>query len=114
MTDAREALALEKRDKAFTNRSKIGCITKADAQLAIARLQGGLHELAASSLRRRQGTAIRARGQPEAQPLGGPARELPESVLKQLEVHLVKSDSGELEPALFRRVTVKKEPALRR
>jgi len=114
MTDARQALALEKRDKAFKNRSKIVCITKADAQLAIARLQGGLQEVAANSLRRRRGTVIRARGQPEAQPLGGPARELPDSVLENLEVHYIKSDSGELEPALFRCMRSKKEEVLRR
>lgn len=114
MTDARVALALQKRDQAFSKRSKIVCITKADAQLAIARLQGGLQQLAATGLRRRRGTAIRARGQAEAQPLGGPAKELPEKLLENLEVHLIKSDSGELEPALFRWGRVNKEPVLRR
>lgn len=114
MTDAKVALALEKREKAFRNRSKITCITKADAQLAIARLSGGLQELAANSLRRRRGATIRARGQPEEQPLGGPARELPDSVLEKLEVHYIKPDGGELEPALFRRVASDEGEVLRR
>lgn len=117
MTDAKVAIALAHREKAFEKRTKYVCITKLDEQLALAKLRGELsQQRAAGGRRQRRGAAPVGRpvAQPVAQPLGGPAKELPESVMDQLEVGYIKTESGELQPVLLRWETHKGERVQRR
>lgn len=100
--------------------SKIVCMTRADEQLAIQQVQAREErhaELApapaANSRERRQqqrGAAPAARALPLAEPLpqtlGGPAKELPESVLKKMSVAYVVRD-GERRSVLLRSLSYK-------
>lgn len=111
MDDPLTALALAHRVESHEKRTKIIYITEADEQLALEQLLS-----AASQQQRRQqrGATGTQRGQPAAAALGGPAKQLPESVMDQLSVGYMKVEGGELRPVLLRTGGSKAKPWQRR
>lgn len=122
MDDPLAAAALAHRERSHEKRGKIVCVTRADEQLAIQQLLQR-HSAAkrapapaansrAQRLRQRRAAGLPL-AEPVAQPLGGPARELPESVLAKMSVAYTMRDD-ELQPIILRSVKYKGEWVLRR
>lgn len=115
MDNPMEVVALAHREKSHQNRTKIVCFTEADVELAAQQLEliksGGQRAPAPvansrQQQQRRRGATARALAQ-AAQPLGGEAKEMPDSLLEQLAVAYTKGKDGVVRRILLRTRRVK-------